>query len=425
MAEIVVLTAGSTGDVEPFAALAGRLAGRGHRVTFAADAGFESLAPGDGVEFAPIRADFQSLLPTPEGKRPSVRDDVFPVMRGMLEDSWAVAKARQPDAIVAHDKTLAAPHIAERLGIPHVRALAVPMLTPTREFPLPAMVRHNLGGSLNRASYRLVGMLTRPYSGLIRSWREDHLALAARGKPPPPARTLYCYSPSLVPTPRDWPPEAVATGYWLREGDGKEPVDPGMEAFVADGAPPVYVGFGSSVGPDPARVGAAVSGALREAGARAVIATGWGGLADVDRAEDTIVIERAPHRWLFSRVAAVVHHGGAGTTAAGLLAGRPTVVCPFQGDQHFWGAAVHRVGAGPEPLPAKKLNAQKLAAAIRAAIQDPGMQRGAIDLSQRMGREDGAGRASEEIEASLAKTSHPSALKAGWARKFAWRRRSS
>jgi sterol 3beta-glucosyltransferase len=408
MAEIVVLTAGSTGDVEPFAALAARLAGRGHRVTLAADGGFESLAPGNGVEFAPIRADFQSLLPTPEGKRPSVRDDVFPVMRGMLEDSWTVAEARRPAAIVAHEKTLAAPHIAERLGIPHVQALTVPMLTPTREFPLPAMVRHNLGRLLNRASYRLVGLLKRPYSALIRSWREDQLGLAARGTPPAPARTLYCYSPSLVPTPRDWPPDAVATGYWLREGGGEEPVDPALEAFVAAGAPPVYVGFGSSVGPDPLRLSTAVSGALRELGTRAVIATGWGGLGDVNGAGDTIVIERAPHRWLFPRVAAVVHHGGAGTTAAGLLAGRATVVCPFQGDQHFWGAAVHRAGAGPEPLPAKKLTAQELATAIRAAIQDRGMQRGAIDLSERMGREDGAGRASEEIEASLPKTAMPS-----------------
>jgi sterol 3beta-glucosyltransferase len=407
MAEIVVLTAGSTGDVEPFAALAVRLARRGHRVTLAADAGYESLAPGEGVEFAPIRADFQSLLPTPDGKRPSLRADVFPVIRGMLEDSWTVAKASRPAVIVAHQKTQAAPHIAERLGVPHVQALTVPMLTPTREFPLPAMVRHNLGGLLNRASYRLVGLLTRPYSGLIRSWREDHLGLAARGTPPAPARTLYCYSPSLVPTPRDWPPEAVATGYWLREGGGEEPVDPGLADFVAQGAPPVYVGFGSSVGPDPARLGAAVSGALREVGARAVIATGWGGLGDVHVGDDAVVIERAPHRWLFPRVAAVVHHGGAGTTAAGLLAGRPTVVCPFQGDQHFWGAAVHRVGAGPEPLPAKKLTAEELAAAIRATIQDPGMQRGAIDLSERMGREDGAERASEEIEASLPKTAMP------------------
>jgi sterol 3beta-glucosyltransferase len=401
MAAIVVFTAGSTGDVEPFAALAVRLAGRGHRVTFAADAGFEPLAPNDGVEFAPIRADFQSLLPTPEGKQPSLRGDVFPVIRGMLEDSWAVAKARRPEVIVAHEKTLAAPHIAERLGIPHVQVLTVPMLTPTREFPLPAMVRHDLGALLNRASYRLVALLKRPYSSLIRSWRKDHLGLAARGNPPTPARTLYCYSPSLVPTPRDWPPDAVATGYWLREGDGEDPVDPGLEAFVAEGVPPVYVGFGSSVGPDPARLSAAVSEALREAGARAVIATGWGGLGGVDGAADTIVVERAPHRWLFPRVAAVIHHGGAGTTAAGLLAGRPTVVCPFQGDQHFWGAAVHRVGAGPEPLPAKNLTGERLAAAIRTVIDDPAIHQRTQDLSERIGREDGTGRASGQIEEVL------------------------
>jgi sterol 3beta-glucosyltransferase len=403
VARIMVLTAGSTGDVEPFAALAERLATRGHQVALAADPGFESLAPGEGVEFAPIRADFQSLLPTPERKRPSLRGDVLPVIRGVLQDSWSVAQASQPEVIVAHEKTLAAPHIAERLGIPHVQALTVPMLTPTREFPLPAMVRHDLGGLLNRASYRLVGLLTRPYSGVIRSWREDDLGLAARGKPPPPARTLYCYSPSLVPTPRDWPPDAVATGYWLREGDDEEPVDPGLEDFVAAGAPPVYIGFGSSVGPDPARVGAAVSEALREAGARAVIATGWGGLGVVNGAGDTIVIERAPHRWLFPRVAAVVHHGGAGTTAAGLLAGRPTIVCPFQGDQHFWGAAVQRVGAGPEPLPANKLTGGRLAAAIRTVLHDPAIHHRTQDLSERIRREDGAGQALGQIEAVLSR----------------------
>jgi sterol 3beta-glucosyltransferase len=271
MAAIMVLTAGSTGDVEPFAALAGRLGERGHSVTLAADDGFEPLAPGGGVEFAPIRADFQSLLPTPERKKPSLRDDVFPVIRGMLEDSWKVAESTKPQVIVAHDKTLAAPHLAEKLGIPYVRALTVPMLTPTREFPLPAMVHRDLGGLLNRASYRLVGLLSRPYSGLIRDWRSDSLGLAARGKPPAPAKTLYCYSPSLVPTPADWPRDTVATGYWLRDlVDGTPPVDAELESFVADGAQPVYIGFGSSVGPDPDHLGAVVGDAVRQAGVRAL-----------------------------------------------------------------------------------------------------------------------------------------------------------
>jgi sterol 3beta-glucosyltransferase len=229
MAAIMVLTAGSTGDVEPFIALAELLGKRGHTVTLTADAGFERLAPGDPVDFRPIRADFQSLLPTPERKRPSLRGEVFPVIQGMLEDSWTVANSIQPDVSVAHQKSLAAPHLAEKLGVPHVRALTVPMLTPTREFPLPGVVRHNLGPTLNRASYRLVGMLTRPYAGLIRDWRSANLALTPRGKPPAPAKTLYCYSPSLVSTPEDWPPDTLATGFWLREGRS-EPLNPTLGA---------------------------------------------------------------------------------------------------------------------------------------------------------------------------------------------------
>ena len=401
MAEIMVLTAGSTGDVEPFAALAARLASRGHAVTFATDPRFSKLAPdNDGVGFAPIRADFRSLLPTPDRKKPSLREDVFPVIRGMLEDSWTVAKAHPPDAIVAHEKTLAAPHVAEKLGIPHVQALTVPMLTPTRAFPLPGMVNHDLGGMLNRASYRLLGLLTRPYAGLIRDWRDEHLSLAPRGSPPRPAKTLYCYSPNVVPTPHDWPPDAVATGYWLSE-DGDGPIDPELEAFVAAGEPPVYVGFGSSVGPDPIRLSRSVDQALRVTGARAVIATGWGGLAGPAWNDDTIVVEQASHRWLFPRVAAVVHHGGAGTTAAGLRAGRPSIVCPFQGDQYFWGKAVRQVGAGPQPFPAKKLTAERLSVAIRTALEDRAMRGRATELSKRIAREVGTERASEEIEASL------------------------
>jgi sterol 3beta-glucosyltransferase len=401
MAEIMVLTAGSTGDVEPFAALAARLASRGHAVTFAADARFSKLAPGDDeVTFAPIRADFRSLLPTPDKKKPSLRQDVFPVMRGMLEDSWTVAKAHPPDVIVAHEKTLAAPHIAERLGIPHVQALTIPMLTPTRAFPVPGMVNRDLGGVLNRASYRLLGLLTRPYASLIRDWREEYLLLAPRGSPPRPVKTLYCYSPSVVPTPRDWPPAAVATGYWRGE-DGDARITPELEAFVAAGEPPVYVGFGSSVGPDPIQLSRSVDQALRVTGVRAVIATGWGGLAGPASNADTFVVEQAPHGWLFPRVAAVVHHGGAGTTAAGLQAGCPSIVCPFQGDQYFWGKAVQQVGAGPQPVPAKKLTAERLGVAIRTALDDRAIRKRASEISERLAREVGTKRASEEIEASL------------------------
>jgi sterol 3beta-glucosyltransferase len=403
MAAIMVLTAGSTGDFEPFAALAERLARRGHTVTLTADAGFERLAPDHPVEFAPIRADFQSLVPTAERKRPSLRGEVFPVMRSMLEDSWTVARSRQPEVIVAHQKLLAAPHLAEKLDIPYVQALTVPMLTPTREFPLPGIVRHDLGAVLNRASYRLVKLLTRPYAGLIRDWRSESLAIGPRDKPPAPAKTLYCYSPSLVPTPADWPPDTIATGFWLREGRSEaEPLNPDLESFLATGAPPIYIGFGSSVGPDPNRLGAVVSEAVRQAGVRAVIASGWGALSGVQSNSKTLVIKSAPHRSLFPRVTAVVHHGGAGTTAAGLLASRPTIICPFQGDQHFWGPAVHRAGAGPQPMPAKKLATDRLASAIQTANNDTDMRTRAAELSEQIAQENGADRACEQIERILA-----------------------
>jgi sterol 3beta-glucosyltransferase len=401
VAKILVQAAGSTGDVQPFAALAARLAERGHGVALAADPSFEHLAPGGGVDFTPIRADFQALMPTPERKRPSYRGEVLPLMQGMLEDSWTVAEARRPELIVAHQKTLGAPHVAEKLGIPNIQALTIPMLTPTREFPLPGMINRDLGGWLNRASYRLVRLLTGPYSGLIRTWRRDTLGLEPKGTPRAPARTLYCYSPSLVPTPADWPPDAVATGYWLRERE-VESVDTTIEEFVGAGDPPTYIGFGSSVGPNPDRLGAAVKGAVREAGVRAVVATGWGGIAGLESGDDILVVDTAPHEWLFPRVAAVVHHGGSGTTAAGLLAGRPTVVCPFQGDQPFWGRAVQRAGAGAEPLPAKKLTSERLASSIRTAVDDPGIGAAASRLSERIRQEDGATRASQLIEDALA-----------------------
>jgi sterol 3beta-glucosyltransferase len=115
--------------------------------------------------------------------------------------------------------------------------------------------------------------LTRPYAGLIRDWRSERLALGLGDEPPPPAKTLYCYSSSLVPTPADWPPDTIATGFWLREASSdEEPLNPDLESFLTAGAPPIYIGFGSSVGPDPSHLGTVVSDAVRQAGIRAVIA---------------------------------------------------------------------------------------------------------------------------------------------------------
>jgi hypothetical protein len=141
---------------------------------------------------------------------------------------------------------------------------------------------------------------------------------------------------------------------WLREGRSDAgPLNPDLESFLAAGEPPIYIGFGSIVGPDPAHLGAVVSNAVQQAGVRAVIASGWGALRGVQSNSNTIAIEGAPHGSLFPRVAAVVHHGGAGTTAAGLLAARLTVVCPFQGDQYFGGPRFTALGQGRSQCPSR------------------------------------------------------------------------
>ena len=155
------------------------------------------------------------------------------------------------------------------------------------------------------------------------------------------------------------------------------------------------VGFGSMSDADPERLTTIVLRALRRAGRRGILLTGWGGLSNADLPDDVIKVEEAPHDWLFARVAAAVHHGGAGTTAASLQAGVPTVVVPFFADQPFWGARVAGLGVGPRPVPSKRLSKQRLARAITHATTDVGMRERARLLGQKIRTEDGVGRAVE------------------------------
>jgi sterol 3beta-glucosyltransferase len=169
---------------------------------------------------------------------------------------------------------------------------------------------------------------------------------------------------------------------------------PELRDFLDAGPPPVYIGFGSMAGRNPERLGALVLDALARSGCRGIVATGWGGLAQQALPEHVFALREAPHDWLFPRVAAVVHHGGAGTTAAGLRAGKPSVICPFFADQPFWGRQVHRLGAGPEPVAQKRLTSERLAQAITRAVTDPTLLRAAQDIQREL-------RAERAIEATV------------------------
>lgn len=166
--------------------------------------------------------------------------------------------------------------------------------------------------------------------------------------------------------------------------------DPSLAEFLAAGEPPVYIGFGSIVVDDPNAMTNMIFEAVKLTGRRALVSKGWGGLGadELGKPDGVYMLGNCPHDWLFKHVAAVVHHGGAGTTAAGIAAGRPTVVVPFFGDQPFWGAMVAKAGAGPLPIPYKDLTAEKLAESIKEALKPESLDR-AQELANKISHEQG------------------------------------
>jgi UDP:flavonoid glycosyltransferase YjiC (YdhE family) len=209
---------------------------------------------------------------------------------------------------------------------------------------------------------------------------------------------LMGYSPLVLPKPEDWDDWLHVTGYWFHD-HGREWVPPRELAhFLDSGPPPVFVGFGSMSNRDPGGTTRLVLNAMAACGQRGVFQAGWGGLRQADLPEGVLTIGAVPHDWLFPQMAAVVHHGGAGTTAAGLRAGVPTVVVPFFGDQHFWGQRVNDLGLGPPPVPRKRLTAERLARALQVALGDEAVRDNAARMGAAIRAEDGVGRAVEIIE---------------------------
>lgn len=418
--KILILTYGSRGDVQPYVALGKALQRSAHQVTLATSVRFQGFVEGHGLRYAYMNDDLLSLVDTDEGKelmekgssffeiiRQSIklRQRTKPANISLLYDSWQAAQDVGPDVIVFGPKAAGAPSIAEKLGIGCVLAAPIPMFVPTAEWRFPIFPNLELGGRYNRATFHLIQSITnlvlktyindfRQHIGLSPDKNYSSLTMSD-GRPIP---ILHAFSKAVLPRPADWPDHAHITGYWFlgEEPDWTPP--PELQAFLEAGPPPVYVGFGSMAGRDPARLAKIVVGALQKAGLRGIVATGWGGLKAEELPETVLKIEQAPHGWLLPKVAAVVHHGGAGTTAAGLRAGKPSIIVPFFADQPFWGARVHALGAGPKPLSQKKLSADLLAAAMRAATTDQAMIETAAEIGRKIRAEDGVANAVALVE---------------------------
>ncbi|NPU63637.1 glycosyltransferase family 1 protein [Bradyrhizobium sp. 83012] len=412
MTRIAIHTLGTRGDVQPFVALGRGLQNAGIDVSFATAPQFKPLVCAHDLPFHALPGDLVDLVHTPlahaamSGHHKLLASfrlmaGLGPLFRSLLDAQWDAAQ--DADAIVYHPKAIGGVHIAEKLGIPAFVALPLPALSATGAFPSPLLPFSDLG-PLNRASHALViryGDL--PFRRTVARWREQVLGLppksdwlTLRGRS---IAKLYPYSPAVVPVANDWDNTAHVTGYWFLDDVGGWTPPPELAAFLQAGPPPVYVGFGSLPSPDAERITAVIIDALTRAGQRGILATGWGGMAMRRTPEHIHMLNEAPHAWLFSRMAAVVHHGGAGTTAAGLRAGRPSVICPIFGDQPFWGRAVHRLGAGPAPIPHRELTPERLATAISRAVNDPIMRRRASGIARIIQQEDGVAEAVGLIKA--------------------------
>ncbi|MGG6295899.1 glycosyltransferase [Leptolyngbya sp. AN02str] len=397
---IAILTLGSRGDVQPYIALGLGLQQAGDRVIFVTEPSFQPWVEQYGLSFAPLRANFVQLAKSAQGKAAivgqgnpwSLIQSTKAMMRDVLEDAWLAAQ--HADAVVYHPKALAGYHIADKLNIPGFLALMLPAYSPTRAFANPALGAHDWGAWLNRLSYDALGKLAlAPYRGLINTWRHHTLELPPTkhdthlGDRPVPK--IYAYSRHVVPIPSDWDDFTLVSGYWFLPTPADwVPPEP-LQAFLNVGPPPIYVGFGSMPSVDAERTTSTVLEAAKQTGQRLVLATGWGGLQAQPLPDNVYLLDAVPHDWLFPYCAAVVHHGGAGTTGAGLRAGKPTVICPFFGDQPFWGQRVYELGVGSRPIPQKRLNVEQLAGAIAQVTRDFTMQAKAAQLGQAIRAEDG------------------------------------
>lgn len=395
----LLISVGSRGDVQQFLALARGLLAAGHRPVLAAPRRFQPLAAGHGVEFAPLSDEMFALQDSVKGQgvRAAITAarSVKPMLRLLLDDQAALV-TRSADVVVYHPKSLGGPYIAEKLGVPAVAGLLIPLYVPTSAFPSPIFpVRPP--GPLNRASWRVAAAVEAPYRSTIRTWRAESLHLRDGFIPMAElvktGTVLHAWSPHLLPAPTDWPASAHPIGFWTMPPDNTWTPPEQLARFLDQGEPPVYVGFGSSTTGDPESLTATVLEGVRLAGRRAVLATGWGALRPGAVTDDVLVIEEAPHEWLLPRVAVAVHHGGVGTVAAALRAGVPQVVRPFVGDQPFWATRLHHLGVAPAPLRGR-LTAARLAAAIDNAAE---LAPAARALAGRVSTEDGVAAAVARI----------------------------
>jgi sterol 3beta-glucosyltransferase len=411
---VALVTVGTRGDAQPFVAVGKALKAMGHRVSLVTHEDHRGLAEAHGLELRPVCGSFRELLETPEGKRWITSSDkpreylrAIEALFKPLADRWAAELEAALAGVDVAGMMWMLPQAmiaAERLRIPFAVLTPYPVV-PTGaygmvEVPRIPVITPWLLRALGRVLPRL--LWKRVYREQAERYRSTHHMPQLRDTMwskivDDGVGHVHMYSGEVSPRPEDWPRCAEVTGYCFLDAPQTWSPPAKLTQFLAAGPPPVYVGFGSMTGMDPEVLATLTREALQLSKQRAVIGMGWGGLAKIVADKDVLVIDDAPHDWLFPQMAAVVHHGGAGTLAAALRAGKPSVITPFFGDQPLWARFAAQLGVATPPILKRKLTAERLGDAIRQAVSDKELARRASEIGVRLRAENGATRTAERF----------------------------
>ncbi|MDB5531130.1 MAG: glycosyltransferase family 1 protein [Devosia sp.] len=421
---IALVTIGTQGDVQPYLALAMALKDRGYSVVLGASEEFEDMVTSHGIEFHSLGPSIQAFLMQSRFENamsqsmlingPSLLRQGQQIVDTAARHAWNMCQGA--DALILNMNTSFGIDIAEALHIPALMVALQP-LNSTSEFPLCIYYGADFGPAFNRLTYTAMTVQQIYYNLPRNKLRRELMGLESRKKggffrntDGTPLTTLYAYSDEISPRPRDWPKSAIVSGYWTLKDQSNWQPSAEFQKFLSEGEAPVYIGFGSM--PFGAERNTQIlKDAVKLWGGRAVVARGWGGINPSDLPDTIFAIEKAPHDKLFKYVSAVVHHGGAGTTSAGLHLGRPTFVVPQTVDQPYWGRRVFELGTGPKPVRLRKLTPEILAGALADLSTNETYRKNASALAEKLHAEDGTAKAIKVIERVMANYTPHAAIK--------------
>lgn len=398
---------GTQGDVQPFAVLGQALKKCGHQVTLSTAKNFETLVKSYDIDFLPIEADFQTFLNSDEGKKmmknpfrakKHLKTWVFPMIYNSMRAFYQLSK--QSDRVIFHVKTMG-DYFADQFPDKMIKANVVPAVEYTTEFVNPVFSASPIPSFLNGLSYKLsdlgISMIMKP----VNEFRRDEGLPLKFKKPTLPS--IYGISEYYLPKPKDYPANVYFTGFWTTPSETELKKD--LVDFIDAGSAPLLITFGSMTFETKMDLPRAINKLSNELSTRVIVVKGWGfnDTEKLDQNSNIRVIKSAPYDKLFPHVKAVIHHGGIGTIAACLMAGKPFFACPVMyplGDQYFWGNIGFKKGIALKPIALKNMTEALLIENTKALLSTETLYKNSIALADKMKHEKGVNNAIELIEAN-------------------------